>query len=252
MINREINNLILKCADIIAFEGKIHTNSVAYISLEKMIYRFLEKYAFDQTNCGEKIRSNLLKGTSTEHLTNEEVRLIIQALLEIKSSYNSQSNRIFISHSSGDAKIVEKFVGLMESIGLTNEHIFCSSVPGYGIPLGENIYDYLKKEFEDSNLFVIFILSDNYYKSVSCLNEMGATWINKYDYQSILLNDFKFNDIAGAIDPRNISFSVEDESRLNEFKDKIIDTFNLPSKNSSRWEQQRDEFIQNSKNITKL
>ena len=132
---------------------------------------------------------------------------------------------------------------MLEHIGLNNNHIICSAVPDYRIPLGENIYDYLKKELDHSNIFVIFMLSDNYYKSTSCLNEMGATWINKHDYQAILINDFKFNDIEGAIDPRRISFSITDTFRLNEFKDSMIDSLGLDSISTSRWEQVRDKFI---------
>ena len=38
---------------------------------------------------------------------------------------------------------------------------------------------YTSREEFNNNLFVIFMLSSNYYKSVPCLNEMGATWVLK-------------------------------------------------------------------------
>ncbi len=44
-------------------------------------------------------------------------------------------SKIFISHSSEDLKYVEPFVELLADIGLTNENIFCSSVPDYAIPI---------------------------------------------------------------------------------------------------------------------
>jgi hypothetical protein len=81
-----------------------------------------------------------------------------------------KSPKVFISHSSQDKDYVTCLVDFLEDIGLTEEQLFCSSVPGYGIPLDEDIYDYLKQQFQTHDLHVILVLSDNYYKSVACMN----------------------------------------------------------------------------------
>ena len=39
----------------------------------------------------------------------------------------------------------------------------------------EDIYDWLSSQFQEFNLHVIFMLSNNYYQSVACLNEMGGS-----------------------------------------------------------------------------
>ena len=39
------------------------------------------------------------------------------------------------------------------------------------------------------------MLSKNYYNSPACLNEMGAAWVLKSDYQSILIPPFDFENI---------------------------------------------------------
>lgn len=65
--------------------------------------------------------------------------------------------RLFISHSSRDIVYVSYFVQLLRAIGITEQTMFCSSIKGYGIPLGENIYDYLKQQFQNYRLKVIFI-----------------------------------------------------------------------------------------------
>ena len=36
------------------------------------------------------------------------------------------------------------------------------------------------------------------------MNEMGAAWVLKNDYTTILLPGFEFNEIKGAINPRQI------------------------------------------------
>lgn len=85
--------------------------------------------------------------------------------------------KIFISHSSKDVKYVEPIVELLADIGMTNDNLFCSSIPDYGIPLNQDIYEYLSSLFSENELYVIFVLSSNYYGSPACLNEMGAAWV---------------------------------------------------------------------------
>lgn len=156
--------------------------------------------------------------------------------------------KIFISHSSKDEKYVSALVDLLCDIGLNTEHIFCSSVPGYGIPLDHDIYDFLKQQFQEHDLHVFFILSDNYYDSPACLNEMGATWILQKNYTSILLPGFEFRKIDGAINPRKIAIKLDGaqddlKEKLGQLKDNLIAEFGLPNLPSVRWENKRDEYI---------
>lgn len=169
-----------------------------------------------------------------------------------KKEYRSVSDtnpktKIFISHATNDAAYVEKLVTLLEHIGLQKEHIFCSSIPEYGIPLGKDIFDYLKNEFQEHNLYVIFVLSDNYYNSAACLNEMGAAWILQSSYQAILLPGFEFKNINGAINPRNISFRLDKNKdrrhRTNELKDSILNYLKVQQSNKEMWERHRDNFF---------
>lgn len=159
-----------------------------------------------------------------------------------------RNTRIFISHSSKDEKYVSCLVRLLDNIGLREEHIFCSSIPGYGIKLGDDIYDHLKKEFQEHNLHVIFVLSDHYYDSAACLNEMGASWVLQKKYTSILLPDFEFKNIKGAINPYKIGLRLANDSldvkeKLGHLKNEIINEFKLSSISDIRWEEMRDSFI---------
>jgi len=145
--------------------------------------------------------------------------------------------KIFISHSSKDSEYVKLIFNFLESIGLT-ENVFCTSIPGCGVKLDEDIYDYLKAQFNEYDLHVIFILSKNYYESIACLNEMGAAWILKNKYTTFLLPNFDFKEIDGAINPRKISIKLDDTPEIfNElmlqFKNNILNEFNLPSVSES-------------------
>lgn len=162
--------------------------------------------------------------------------------------------KLFISHATSDKEIIEKFVTMLEQIGVSNRQLFCSSINAYGIPQGSgNIYDYIQNEMSNDNLFVIMMLSKNYYDSYMCLNEMGAAWVKKAKYQSILLPGFNFPDIQGAIDPRDICFKLDDpENRnhaLNELKDRITEHLELEPVENSLWERFRDKFTREIDNI---
>lgn len=70
-----------------------------------------------------------------------------------------KSPMVFISHSSKDKAFVEALVELLESIGFDENNLFCSSVDGYGIGLGEDIFNTLKNLFWNTNdMYCLFIL----------------------------------------------------------------------------------------------
>lgn len=175
---------------------------------------------------------------------------------ELEESENSEmlKPKIFISHASMDLKYIEPFVELLADIGLTNDNLFCSSVPDYAIPLNQDIYDYLSSLFRDYKLYVVFMLSNNYYESPVCLNEMGAAWVLKSEYTSILLPGFEYREIKGAVNPNKIGMKLDDEEellkkRLGELKNLISKEFGI-SVPDMRWEKKRNDFIEVMKKIS--
>ena len=161
--------------------------------------------------------------------------------------------KIFISHSSADLKYVEPLVELLADIGMTNDNLFCSSVPDYAIPLNQDIYDYLASLFRECKLYVIFVLSDNYYNSPACMNEMGAAWVLKNEYTSILLPKFEYKEIKGAVNPNKIGMKLDDDDellkkRLGELKNIISEKFGI-SVPDMRWEKKRNDFISKIKSL---
>lgn len=165
-----------------------------------------------------------------------------------KNTMSQKSPKIFISHSSQDKEYVTCLVDFLEDIGLTQEQLFCSSVPGYGIPLDEDIYDYLKHQFQEHDLHVILVLSNNYYQSVACLNEMGAAWVLQTKYTIVLLPGFEFKEIQGAINPRQIGLKLDGDltevkEKLGQLKEVLSQEFGLAQIPNVRWERKRDSFI---------
>lgn len=170
---------------------------------------------------------------------------------------STKPTKLFISHSTQDLAYVSHLVRLLQMIGMSSENMFCSSIKGFDIPLGNNIYDYLKEQFQNYDLKVLFVLSNNYYNSVASLNEMGAAWALQHSYTSILLPKFEFKDIKGAIDPRNISIKLDSaerelKGRMNELYDDLQKHFELKTLQQIVWEGYRDEFIEKVHKTTSI
>lgn len=155
--------------------------------------------------------------------------------------------KLFISHAEKDIPYVQPFVDLLYHIGLDKNNIFCSSFPDLGIPLCENIFDYLRNLIDDDSVTPLFMLSKNYYSSAACLNEMGAVWMKQKNYYTFMLPGFEFTQIKGAIDPSKRAIKLDTELQhlkgdLNSFKDDLNKIFKLDI-NSTYWERERDTFI---------
>lgn len=169
-------------------------------------------------------------------------------LVDKEQQMENKKSRIFISHSSKDVDYVAKIVNLLDGMGLDQTQVFCSSLPGYGIPIDTNIFDYLRSQFLEYNLHVIFIHSDNYYQSPVSLNEMGAAWALKSGVTSILLPGFGFEKMTGVVNNQAIAIKLDGtelelKDKLNQLYTKIVEEFNLTKKADIIWEQKRNAFI---------
>ncbi|MFE6167515.1 toll/interleukin-1 receptor domain-containing protein [Viridibacillus arvi] len=232
---------------------------IEYVTWIQKCIMFLNKHVSDKEIYSRfKKSAEKANGNSSQYL--EEMLGILVALIDYDFSdithikTDEKINKIFISHSSEDLGYVKLLVQLLNDIGIkkSGEHIFCSSLSGYDIPYGENIYDYLKKELDKSNIMVLFVLSHNYYQSAPCLNEMGAAWVSAKKYNSIITPNFDFNKVTGAIDPSRISFKLTDEDGLNKFKDKIVEIFELDDVDYKIWESDRKNFVSKATDIAEL
>ena len=159
---------------------------------------------------------------------------------------------IFISHSSKNKEQVKLLADLLRSIYLyPKKDIFCSSLPGYDIPIdtSHSIFDFLRSRFLEYDIYVLFIHSHEYYASPVSLNEMGAAWVLCAKSTSFLLPGFNFADMKGVINDTKIAIKLDNDidevkNKLNEFRKKLEKEFNLIPVQDIIWEKERDKFIQ--------
>ena len=153
--------------------------------------------------------------------------------------------KIFISHSSKNEDYGRALVSLLTDVGVNHESIVFTSDSSYGIPVGKNIFDWLRNQISDRP-FVIFLLSPEYYSSVACLNEMGAAWVVENQHVAIFTPDFDLNNPkfrTGALDPREIGFVISDEDRVTEFIESLRRNFEITGK-QSLINRARREFLE--------
>jgi hypothetical protein len=155
---------------------------------------------------------------------------------------NNDISKVFISHASKDADIVEELIEILESIGLDSNQIFCTSFEGYGIELGESFLDSIKGELASDSL-VIFILSRNFYESPVCLCEMGATWVLAKEHIPVLVPPLDYSDVKGVI-PLTQGLKINDPLKLNSLKTKIEELFAIEKPLTfPTWERKRDRIL---------
>ena len=146
---------------------------------------------------------------------------------------NTSSPIIFISHSSSDKKYGDALRNFIIGLGIKKDQLVYSSHPLHKIPLGQNIYDYLRSRINNTT-FMIFLLSKSYLDSTVSLNEMGAAWLAQTEYLSFYVPNFDFGDnkyLNCAIDKNQMGIKLENNDILRismiEFKDRIVELFKI-------------------------
>ena len=237
-----------------AIEAYHEWHSAAVIYLGKYFSNadadFIRFKNIDNTGNGYTLEHNFDGLYSIYNYMMSQVNNVGKNQMEIK-----KSPMVFISHSSKDKAFVEALVELLESIGFDENNLFCSSVDGYGIRLGEDIFNTLKNLFLEHELYVLFVHSPRYYNSTVSMNEMGAAWVLRANYYSLLTKDMSYNDMSGVVNSNSIAIKVDSDdakARLTELKEKLCAAFSFKDISGVKWERKRDKFLEvvNSIDIT--
>lgn len=160
---------------------------------------------------------------------------------------NTKVKKIFISHASKDVKFVEELIDLLKLIGLQKSQIFCTSIRGYGIPLGADFLAEIKERISDEVL-VLFVFSPNFYASPICLAELGAAWVLSKNHIPIVVPPFRFEDIKGVL-PHTQGMMINDGLQINELAKQLSALFELHDTSKEEdWERSRDRIIERINN----
>lgn len=196
----------------------------------------------NEVNSGRSVLSAIIEA--------ESLKIEIQSP-SISEDVNADKKKcplIFISHCGKQKAFVKALVELFESCGFSGDNMFCSSVPGFNIDEGEDIVDTLRKKFVDYNLFVIYVLSSEFFDSSYCMNEVGAAWVLQVANSIIETRDLDEAKIDGVISKtkNRISFKNDDDDilydKMIELRNKILVFVGLGDVSESNWRRYYDNF----------
>lgn len=131
-------------------------------------------------------------------------------------------DKLFISHSTKDKELVDRFLALIRFFDGGSSEIFCSSKAEAGISGGGELYRTLNARIEECDLFILFCTS-NYLRSVYCIYEAGlARYLGKsvlpvvYDsvayeeIQKIVGNEVVYIDMNSADAAKSLKKALTD------------------------------------------
>ena len=158
-----------------------------------------------------------------------------------RTEQEGESLKIFISHASTDKALIDSLVDLLQTgLNIREENILCTSLEGMGIPPGKNFVTFLREQLA-GQIFVIAVITENYYKSAFCLCELGAAWIKDDDLFPILVPPLDYKDLQAVLFGMQVA-KINKREDLNRLKDKLT-TLMLSSGSTGRWEGKRDAFL---------
>lgn len=232
------NELILHAKSFGFFKQTLHSN---FISKEGL------------TVYGKNITENYIQGSygykkSITHITPNESRIKNRESAMQLAGYVAKE-KLFISHSSFDERIVKSFVDniLRLGLGLSDKDIFCTSIEGINILNGDDFRNKIVDELKSSK-GAILIITDNYKKSEVCLNEMGAIWA---------LGLIRFPLISKPITFKNVGFLTEvqqigqiySSSDLDNFMESICGKLKIDVPKTTTWNSSKTKFLYELENL---
>ena len=168
------------------------------------------------------------------------MKTIVDCVLALEKEHHAK--RIFISHSSKDKDIMEKFTDdiLQLGIGLSPEDIFCTSIEEMGIKNGDDIRRHIRVNVQSAD-FSFLMISKNYKQSEICLNEMGAVWATDNRVRFYILPDVDFKEIGWLCDAYKAD-KLANSVVLDTLEQELTDFYGLPRKGTI-WSRHRQNFI---------
>ena len=168
------------------------------------------------------------------------MKTIVDCVLALEEGEHAK--KIFISHSSKDKDVIEKFTDyiLQLGIGLSHEDIFCTSIEEMGIKNGEDIRHHIRENVLSAD-FSFLMISKNYKQSEICLNEMGAVWATENRVRYYLLPDVDFKEIGWLCDAKKAD-RLGNSVVLDAIEEELTEFYGLPRKGGI-WSRQRQNFV---------
>ena len=189
----------------------------------------------------EKLKEHVCQYDNNSVIHQSAIDELVNYIIALEQT-DHEGRKIFISHASEDATIVNAFVKeiLMLGCGFSSSDIFCT-LDHTAIRTGDDFRNRIVENMKGCD-FVFCLISENYRQSEVCQNEMGAAWA--LDGKRIL--PFKFPNIKfselGFLNVIKQAADLTDNSKLDELYIEICESYDL-QQDWINFNQRKTDFI---------
>lgn len=119
--------------------------------------------------------------------------------------------------------------------------IFCSSVKGHHIPLGEDFNTYIKEQIQKPKL-VILLMTPAYMESSFCLMELGAAWAQSSKSIAIVVPPIDYDTVTKTLGLKQ-AWKITDKSGLVDLRKVVRSTTpDLEERSDHTWDDKRKQW----------
>ena len=192
-------------------------------SLKKLCESIKEKYPSIYLN----LQTHMDRYDSNKFLHQGAIDAILDCLIAIEEPNHHGTKKIFVSHASADATIVNAFVKeiLLVGCGFKANDIFCT-LDHTSIRTGDDFRSEIVANMKSCD-FVICLISEKYRGSEVCQNEMGAAWA----LEGNRILPFKFPNLSfdeiGFLNVVKHCADITDKSKLDELYKELCEYYDI-------------------------
>ena len=148
---------------------------------------------------------------------------------------------IFISHAVADQALAKMLVDFLKEAMCPEPAIFCSSVKGHHIPLGEDFNAYIKQQLQNPKL-VILLMTPAYMESSFCLMELGAAWARNAASLAVVVPPISYHEVTKTLGLKQ-AWDITDKPGLVDFRELIVRTITtLEKRTDHTWDDKRTHW----------
>lgn len=149
--------------------------------------------------------------------------------------------RIFISHASIDKPLAEAMIDMfVVGLGLSLDHIFCTSVEGHTIPAGVEFKEFMRHELT-TGAAVVGLISHAYLESTWSVCELGATWGLAKEFYPVLISPVNYKSLPSFLAGTQ-SLLIENDSHLDRLSDGLPKLFGKTF-SIAKWNTKKSQFL---------
>lgn len=266
-VKDRMKNLISDGESVIQISKNVDMYGIEYFSgeeyeewINKCTY-FMEKY-FRDSNLYDNFINASKKAVGNGKRYYNTMIGVLKAVMESEEALSlniegkEKNKKIFVSHSSKNRNITDKFVELLKVIGVRNEQIYYSSYEETGVNFLQDCFERINQEFNNNELLVLFMISREFYNSKICLAETGATWVSTANsYIPVIIPPYDYSNIGGVINATQAAITLIDKdisTKLEKFKKDIEGFLEIENQiDAEEWIRKKEKFIENVSDIAK-